>query len=89
MTDPVPSAEVTGAGQQTSKNSEQKQESQHETTGKSIAQEKKKTIVIGLSGPSSSGKTTLARLLRTIFSVSGRVRTFIIHEDDFYLPDDR
>lgn len=25
------------------------------------------TILIGLSGPSSSGKTTLARLLRTIF----------------------
>lgn len=86
MTDPVPSAGGTGAGQQTS---EQKQESQHQTTRKSIAEEKKKTIVIGLSGPSSSGKTTLARLLKTIFSVSGRVRTFIIHEDDFYFPDDK
>jgi nicotinamide/nicotinate riboside kinase len=49
----------------------------------------KKTIIIGLSGPSSSGKTTLARLLRTIFEIDGRVRTFIIHEDDFYYPDDK
>ncbi|KAH8697670.1 P-loop containing nucleoside triphosphate hydrolase protein [Talaromyces proteolyticus] len=48
-----------------------------------------KTIVIGLSGPSSSGKTTLARLLRTIFAVDNRVRTFIIHEDDFYHSDDK
>ncbi|EEA20223.1 ribosylnicotinamide kinase [Talaromyces marneffei ATCC 18224] len=47
------------------------------------------TIIIGLSGPSSSGKTTLARLLLPIFAVENRVRTFIIHEDDFYLPDDR
>ncbi|KAJ9270850.1 hypothetical protein DTO271D3_7068 [Paecilomyces variotii] len=46
------------------------------------------TIIVGLSGPSSSGKTTLARLLRTAFSVHG-MKTFIIHEDDFYLPDDR
>ncbi|GAD94482.1 conserved hypothetical protein [Paecilomyces variotii No. 5] len=46
------------------------------------------TIIVGLSGPSSSGKTTLARLLRTVFSVHG-MKTFIIHEDDFYLPDDR
>jgi len=30
----------------------------------------KKTLIIGLSGPSSSGKTTLARLLRTIFNVT-------------------
>jgi nicotinamide/nicotinate riboside kinase len=29
-----------------------------------------KTIILGLSGPSSSGKTTLARLLRSIFNVS-------------------
>lgn len=39
-------------------------------------------FVIGLSGPSSSGKTTLARLLRDIWP-----RTFILHEDDFYWPD--
>lgn len=29
-----------------------------------------KTILIGLSGPSSSGKTTLARLMRSIFNVA-------------------
>ncbi|OJD21647.1 hypothetical protein ACJ73_07013 [Blastomyces percursus] len=77
-------------------------------------------IVVGISGPSSSGKTTLARLLRTVFTldsklsgsvgnaVSGaienkeaeragrdRVRdeealmAFIVHEDDFYKPDDQ
>ncbi|KAL1959533.1 hypothetical protein VTO42DRAFT_1978 [Malbranchea cinnamomea] len=56
-----------------------------------------KTIIIGISGPSSSGKTTLARLLRTIFSPPTSpaapsecdVNTFIIHEDDFYKPDDQ
>jgi nicotinamide/nicotinate riboside kinase len=47
------------------------------------------TIIIGLSGPSSSGKTTLARLLRSIIADEKRVRTFIIHEDDFYHPDDK
>lgn len=48
-----------------------------------------KTIIIGLSGPSSSGKTTLARLLRSVFALENKIRTFIIHEDDFYLPDDQ
>ncbi|PGH27253.1 hypothetical protein AJ80_00963 [Polytolypa hystricis UAMH7299] len=58
-----------------------------------------KTLIIGLSGPSSSGKTTLARLLRTIFTPPrnegaagggvGDVSTFIIHEDDFYKSDDK
>jgi len=38
-----------------------------------------KCIVVGISGASSSGKTTLARLLRDIFP-----STFILHEDDFY-----
>ncbi|KAH8599338.1 P-loop containing nucleoside triphosphate hydrolase protein [Bisporella sp. PMI_857] len=38
-----------------------------------------KAIVVGLSGCSSSGKTTLARLLRDIFP-----NTFVLHEDDFY-----
>ena len=40
--------------------------------------------ILGLSGCSSSGKTTLARLLRTIFP-----HTLIIHEDDFYLPEEQ
>lgn len=40
------------------------------------------TILLAISGPSSSGKTTLSRLLRTILPSS-----FILHLDDFYLPD--
>lgn len=42
----------------------------------------KKALVVGISGCSSSGKTTLARLLRDIFP-----HTFILHEDDFYRPE--
>lgn len=41
-----------------------------------------KALLVGISGVSSSGKTTLARLLRDIFT-----NTFILHEDDFYKPD--
>ncbi|KAL3464087.1 hypothetical protein BJX64DRAFT_276047 [Aspergillus heterothallicus] len=60
-----------------------------------------KTSIIALSGPSSSGKTTLARLLQRIFAhldigsddgtqaQAPRISTFIIHEDDFYHPDDK
>ena len=40
-------------------------------------------LLIGLSGPSSSGKTTLARLLRTIFQPN----LLILHQDDFYRPE--
>ncbi|KAL4970825.1 uncharacterized protein BDV14DRAFT_206606 [Aspergillus stella-maris] len=55
------------------------------------------TSIIALSGPSSSGKTTLARLLQRIFSNQPetpeqnptQLKTFIIHEDDFYHPDDK
>ncbi|KAL1839755.1 hypothetical protein VTJ49DRAFT_1178 [Mycothermus thermophilus] len=43
---------------------------------------KPRTIIIGISGCSSSGKTTLARLLRDWFP-----ETFILHEDDFYKPE--
>jgi nicotinamide/nicotinate riboside kinase len=43
---------------------------------------KQKAVVVGISGASSSGKTTLARLLRDIFP-----NTFILHEDDFYKPE--
>lgn len=40
-------------------------------------------VLVGLSGVSSSGKTTLARLLRTIFSP----HLIILHQDDFYRPE--
>jgi len=39
-------------------------------------------LLVGISGVSSSGKTTLARLLRDIFP-----NVFILHEDDFYKTD--
>lgn len=41
-----------------------------------------KVLLAGISGPSSSGKTTLSRLLRDILP-----NTTILHEDDFYKPD--
>jgi|SRR5579871_1220698 len=41
------------------------------------------TLLLGLSGPSCSGKTTLARLLRDALSP----HAFILHEDDFYVTD--
>jgi nicotinamide/nicotinate riboside kinase len=53
-----------------------------------------KNLIVGLSGPSSSGKTTLARLLRSIFNIAASAQTnhnsitlFILHEDDFYKTD--
>ena len=39
-------------------------------------------LLLGLSGVSSSGKTTIARLLRDILP-----STLVLHEDDFYLPE--
>jgi nicotinamide/nicotinate riboside kinase len=56
-----------------------------------------KAVIIGISGPSSSGKTTLARLLQRVFcgvplqesNNKNSLNTFIIHEDDFYFPDDK
>ncbi|KAK2768457.1 ribosylnicotinamide kinase [Arachnomyces sp. PD_36] len=60
---------------------------------------KQETIIVGISGPSSSGKTTIARLLRRIFSVSrgdegasdkdAGIESFLVHEDDFYYTDDK
>ena len=47
-----------------------------------MAEIDRKAVVVGISGCSSSGKTTLARLLRDIFP-----NTFILHEDDFYKND--
>jgi pantothenate kinase-related protein Tda10 len=44
--------------------------------------EDQKAFIVGVSGCSSSGKTTLARLLRDIFP-----NTMILHEDDFYKPE--
>lgn len=41
-----------------------------------------KAAIVAISGCSSSGKTTLARLLRDIFP-----NTMILHEDDFYKPE--
>ncbi|KAF1852064.1 P-loop containing nucleoside triphosphate hydrolase protein [Cucurbitaria berberidis CBS 394.84] len=41
-------------------------------------------LLLGISGPSSSGKTTLSRLLRDIFPPT---KLFILHLDDFYLTD--
>ncbi|KAJ9498975.1 ribosylnicotinamide kinase [Exophiala xenobiotica] len=41
-----------------------------------------KTIILGLSGPSSSGKTTLARLLRSIFNVSVTVPVPVADTDE-------
>lgn len=55
-------------------------------------QDQIKALIIGISGCSSSGKTTLARLLRDLFnqnsSGSSTInRTFILHQDDFYRPE--
>lgn len=47
-----------------------------------IMEENRKAVIVGISGASSSGKTTLARLLRDVFP-----NTFILHEDDFYKPE--
>ena len=47
-----------------------------------MAHDNKRVLILGISGCSSSGKTTLARLLRDIFP-----STFILHQDDFYRPE--
>jgi nicotinamide/nicotinate riboside kinase len=44
--------------------------------------ERHNALLVGISGVSSSGKTTLARLLRDILG-----NAFILHEDDFYKTD--
>ena len=44
--------------------------------------DQKAIVVVGISGPSSSGKTTLARLLRDIVPNS-----FVLHQDDFFKPE--
>ncbi|KAK9454061.1 P-loop containing nucleoside triphosphate hydrolase protein [Dipodascopsis uninucleata] len=42
----------------------------------------KKILIIGISGPSSSGKSTLARLFTALFP-----KAFILYEDDFFKPE--
>jgi uridine kinase len=44
----------------------------------------RKALVVGISGASSSGKTTLSRLIRDIFP-----NTLVLHEDDFYKEEKR
>ncbi|RFU25394.1 hypothetical protein B7463_g10938, partial [Scytalidium lignicola] len=44
----------------------------------------RKAVVVGISGASSSGKTTISRLIRDIFP-----NTFVLHEDDFYRPEEQ
>ncbi|KAK9465588.1 P-loop containing nucleoside triphosphate hydrolase protein [Lipomyces arxii] len=41
-------------------------------------------IIIGVSGPSSSGKSTLGRLLHHVLP-----KSFILYEDDFYKPEEQ
>ena len=50
--------------------------------GQAIPSEPVKPLLVGLSGPSSSGKTTLARLLLRILP-----NARILHQDDFYFQD--
>jgi nicotinamide/nicotinate riboside kinase len=45
------------------------------------------TLLIAISGPSSSGKTTLSRLLRDVLNSSPKLSAFILHEEDFYKTD--
>lgn len=50
-----------------------------------MATSEEKTFILGLSGLSSSGKTTLSRLLRSVFGPS----SFILHQDDFYQAEEK
>ncbi|KAF3905890.1 hypothetical protein AA313_de0209580 [Arthrobotrys entomopaga] len=48
------------------------------------------SICIAISGPSSSGKTSLSRLLRAAFTsrtLPHPTNCIILHGDDFYIPD--
>ena len=47
-----------------------------------MEQPPRKAVIVGVSGASSSGKTTLSRLLQDIFPNS-----FVMHEDDFSKPE--
>ncbi|KAI6245577.1 Nicotinamide riboside kinase [Erysiphe necator] len=47
-----------------------------------MVEDDQNTIVVGISGASSSGKTTLSRLLMIIFP-----NLLVLHEDDFFKPE--
>ncbi|KZF19922.1 P-loop containing nucleoside triphosphate hydrolase protein [Xylona heveae TC161] len=49
-----------------------------------LQQKQPHTVIVGISGCSSSGKTTLSRYLRDLFP-----DVFILHEDDFYRPEEQ
>ena len=55
----------------------------HPTVPPNLQSSTTRNIIIALSGPSCSGKTTLARLLRDALAP----HAFILHEDDFYKTD--
>ncbi|ODV85032.1 hypothetical protein CANARDRAFT_8162 [[Candida] arabinofermentans NRRL YB-2248] len=42
-----------------------------------------RVVIVGVSGASSSGKTTVSKVLHSLFPNS-----VLIHQDDFYLPDE-
>jgi nicotinamide/nicotinate riboside kinase len=50
-----------------------------------VPREESKALLLAISGPSCSGKTTLSRLLRDALAP----HAIIIHEDDFYWPDEQ
>lgn len=43
-----------------------------------------KLVLVGIGGPSSSGKTTVAKALHLLYPTST-----LVHLDDFYFPDDQ
>lgn len=55
---------------------------------RNISERKKRARIVMLSGPSSSGKTTTAHLLRDYLEGFG-IKAYIISLDDFYLGRDR
>jgi len=55
---------------------------------RNISERKKRARIVMLSGPSSSGKTTTAHLLRMYLEGFG-IKATIISLDDFYLGRDK
>lgn len=48
---------------------------------------REKEMIIGISGPSCSGKTTVARVLRQVLASKTKHNVQILHQDDFYKPE--